>query len=141
MNRSGWNSGNALALIVSGSGKRVAESYNGSLGWAPLLVVQYKTSSSSARTTGGREANALDQSVFELALEQEIVDQVVIYPNPFINRVTIDMLGIEREVVELRLYNLFGKVVKKATLSSDMSNEIDLSDLQKGQYIIQCNFR
>lgn len=137
VNRSGWNSGNALAVIVSGSGKRVAESYNGSSGRAPLLVVQYKTSSSSARTTGGDIANALDQSVFELALEQKIVDQVVIYPNPFINRVTIDMLGIEREVVELRLYNLFGKVVKKATLNSDMSNEIDLSDLQKGQYIIQ----
>ena len=37
----GWASGNALAIIISGTGERVAESYNGSQPDAPLLRVTY----------------------------------------------------------------------------------------------------
>jgi hypothetical protein len=41
VDRSGWMPGNALALIISGSGKRVAESYDGLPSGAPLLHVEY----------------------------------------------------------------------------------------------------
>ncbi|MGD9044554.1 MAG: PilC/PilY family type IV pilus protein, partial [Desulfobacterales bacterium] len=46
VDRSGWSKGNALAIIITGSGKRVAESYNGASGHgdttlAPKLVVEY----------------------------------------------------------------------------------------------------
>jgi hypothetical protein len=41
VDRPGWASGNALVLIVTGSGKRVAESYNGDAAGAPLLQVTY----------------------------------------------------------------------------------------------------
>jgi hypothetical protein len=43
VSRSGWSSGNALVLIVTGSGERVAEAYNGDQGGAPLLHVEYTT--------------------------------------------------------------------------------------------------
>ncbi len=49
VNRSGWTSGNALALMVTGSGKRVAESYEGST--APLLHVEYNTGGSNTAPT------------------------------------------------------------------------------------------
>ncbi|MGH7416699.1 MAG: PKD domain-containing protein, partial [Candidatus Rokuibacteriota bacterium] len=39
--RSGWTSGNALALIITGTGKRVAEPYEGTVAGAPLLHVEY----------------------------------------------------------------------------------------------------
>lgn len=40
--RPGWVSGNALALIVAGSGRRTAEAFDGELpGSAPLLHVDY----------------------------------------------------------------------------------------------------
>ena len=39
VNRSGWASGNALVIIITGSGKRAAESFNGDA--APILVVEY----------------------------------------------------------------------------------------------------
>lgn len=42
--REGWRSGNAVAFFVSGTGKRVAESYNGKRQSAPLLVISYTTS-------------------------------------------------------------------------------------------------
>lgn len=40
--RPGWQPGNALALIVTGTGERVAESYNGDAGGAPLLHVDFE---------------------------------------------------------------------------------------------------
>ena len=44
VNRPGWSSGNALAIIVNGSGKRVAVAYNGSSAGAPRLLLQYGSS-------------------------------------------------------------------------------------------------
>jgi hypothetical protein len=41
VSRPGWASGNALALIVTGSGKRTAESFNGDAAGAALLHVEY----------------------------------------------------------------------------------------------------
>lgn len=43
VNLGDWSDGNAIALIISGSGKRVAESYNGDQSGAPLLHVEYTT--------------------------------------------------------------------------------------------------
>ncbi|MGD8616906.1 MAG: alkaline phosphatase D family protein, partial [Gammaproteobacteria bacterium] len=41
VSRPGWSSGNALVIIITGSGKRVAESYNGDHAAAPLLHVEF----------------------------------------------------------------------------------------------------
>ena len=43
VNRSGWSPGNSLVIVLSGTGERVAESYNGSPDGAPLLRVEYST--------------------------------------------------------------------------------------------------
>jgi len=44
VNRPGWASGNALVLIVTGSGRRTAEAFDGVAAAAPLLHVEYDTS-------------------------------------------------------------------------------------------------
>jgi hypothetical protein len=43
VNRSGWptNGGNALVVIITGTGKRVAEAYDGQASGAPLLHIEY----------------------------------------------------------------------------------------------------
>jgi hypothetical protein len=46
--RPGWTSGNAMTLLVSGSGRRTAESYDGNAGAAPLLVIEYATGINTA---------------------------------------------------------------------------------------------
>ncbi|MCK5217237.1 MAG: metallophosphoesterase, partial [Methanosarcinales archaeon] len=43
INRNNWASGNALSIIVTGSGRRTAESYDVDRANAPLLVVEYRT--------------------------------------------------------------------------------------------------
>ena len=50
VNRSGWSYGNSLAVIMTGTGKRVAESFNGDSNAAPLLVVEYLPATSSTPT-------------------------------------------------------------------------------------------
>jgi hypothetical protein len=41
VDRDGWNSGNAVAFFITGSGLREAESYDGSPADAPKLIVEY----------------------------------------------------------------------------------------------------
>ena len=45
VNRPGWSKGNSLALIVTGTGKRVAVAYDGNPGGPPLLRVLYSSDS------------------------------------------------------------------------------------------------
>ncbi|MGH9146395.1 MAG: PKD domain-containing protein, partial [Vicinamibacterales bacterium] len=40
VNRAGWSSGNSLAILITGTGQRVAESFNGVPGAAPLLHIE-----------------------------------------------------------------------------------------------------
>ncbi|MDX1516740.1 MAG: hypothetical protein R3288_07865, partial [Woeseiaceae bacterium] len=56
VNRPGWASGNALAVIISGSGVRTAESYEGDPGGAPTLHVEFGT-----ETGSGSEGHYLDE--------------------------------------------------------------------------------
>jgi hypothetical protein len=39
VNRAGWSEGHALALIITGQGKRVADSFEG--GFGPILHVEF----------------------------------------------------------------------------------------------------
>ena len=41
VDRPGWSGGNALALIITGTGRRTADSYDGSAAAAPLLHIDY----------------------------------------------------------------------------------------------------
>ena len=41
VNRPGWSSGNDIVIIITGSGERTAESYNGVSTAAPLLHIEY----------------------------------------------------------------------------------------------------
>ena len=43
VNRPGWQSGNALVLIVTGEGERTAEAHDGESDEAPLLYLEYTT--------------------------------------------------------------------------------------------------
>jgi hypothetical protein len=50
INRPGWRSGNSLAIIITGTGRRVAEAYEGLPSAAPLLRVDYATGPNTAPT-------------------------------------------------------------------------------------------
>jgi type IV pilus assembly protein PilY1 len=64
VDRGGWETGNSISFIISGSGKRVVESNNGSAGEAPRLVIR-------AQGTGG---GLVDKTVRSRLIE--IVDEM-----------------------------------------------------------------
>jgi hypothetical protein len=51
VSRGGWVGGNAMAFIVTGSGRRVAEAYEGSVAGAPLLHVVFGGSATPVNAT------------------------------------------------------------------------------------------
>lgn len=56
--RNGWNSGNSLVILISGSGERTAESYNGNSNAAPLLHIEYGGGSGGGSGGGGNTNQA-----------------------------------------------------------------------------------
>jgi hypothetical protein len=59
VNRPAWASGNSLVLIITGSGHRTAESYDGDLLGAPLLHVEFTTSPLSAGALVSAESDTV----------------------------------------------------------------------------------
>jgi hypothetical protein len=57
VNRPGWSSGNALAIIITGTGKRTAESFNGVSSAAPRLHIEYLTGNLTPTTSGIADVN------------------------------------------------------------------------------------
>ncbi|MCH9741376.1 MAG: hypothetical protein K0U38_11150, partial [Epsilonproteobacteria bacterium] len=51
IDREGWQSGNAMSFIISGTGKRVAESYDGESDEAPILHIEYNACPNSNTNT------------------------------------------------------------------------------------------
>ncbi|MGR9089577.1 MAG: hypothetical protein ACU85U_03225, partial [Gammaproteobacteria bacterium] len=51
VNQGGWASGNALAFLISGSGKRVVDSYDGSPATAPRLVMTFEGTPATSKKT------------------------------------------------------------------------------------------
>ncbi len=47
VNRAGWASGNAVVIVVTGSGHRTARSYNGGSSTAPLLHIEYTSTTTT----------------------------------------------------------------------------------------------
>ena len=68
-------------------------------------------------------------------LEDEVGD-IKIYPNPVVNELSIDYDGIEE--VEVNIYNMAGElVVALGIYAGGTLNNIDVSDLESGAYLIQ----
>ncbi|NLR94390.1 InlB B-repeat-containing protein, partial [Flammeovirga agarivorans] len=67
IDRDGWTSGNNMAFIIEGTGRRVAESYKGSSTAAPQLIVEYKNiySLSLAATNGTITSSVPNQNSIE----------------------------------------------------------------------------
>jgi VCBS repeat-containing protein len=65
VNRTGWSSGNSLVILVTGSGERTAESYNGDPAGAPLLHVEYIDTPASSPPVANDDtaSTAVDTSV------------------------------------------------------------------------------
>ncbi|MBN1670747.1 MAG: CotH kinase family protein [Kiritimatiellae bacterium] len=79
VNRSGWSSGNAMAFIMTGSGQRVAESYDGDSPGAPLLHVEYSTDASRVDVRVASSADDAEQNVGSGSVYLDSSDLELVY--------------------------------------------------------------
>lgn len=123
VDRGGWSSGNAMAFMLSGTGKRVAESYNGSASKAPLLHIEYELN-------GVKLANTI-------VLDEHQGEAITFFPNP-----TQDWLHIENhdeEAIEINIYSMNGILLKTQMIEKDDASIIPVEDLKNGAYVLIVN--
>jgi hypothetical protein len=96
VNRSGWSSGNSLAIIVTGSGKRTAESYDGSAEEAPKLHIEY-----------GIATIAENKDIVTIPNTFNLKN----YPNPFNPSTKIEFGLPEAGNVKIVIYDMRGREV------------------------------
>ena len=61
--RPGWASGNALALVVTGTGTRIAESFDGGAARAPVLHIEYSSTTQGPTNTAPVVSAGPDRAV------------------------------------------------------------------------------
>ena len=87
VNRSGWAANNDLAIIISGTGKRVAESYNGEAGNAAKLVVVYDNVVNTANLVKYSIQSNIDTELFSYdpdpnCASGDWLDSCLLYTSP-----------------------------------------------------------
>jgi hypothetical protein len=100
VNRPGWTSGGALAIVITGTGRRTAWAYDGNAAAAPLLHVEYTSTSAPALTM------SYDSEVESGALADAAVDALparlsfsLPYPNPSVGVVSFRLeLPVSTEI-------------------------------------------
>ena len=118
VNRSGWVSGNALALIVSGSGdSRAAYAYDGDPAKSAVLYVQYSG-------VGMNENNLLESSV--------------IWPVPASSQLNLSMPAFLDQDTEFRIYNQLGAEQQNLYWVHNGAGQysFDISSLSAGFYFL-----
>ena len=63
VSRAGWASGNALVLVVTGSGARIAESFDGGMDRAPVLHIEYSSATQGPTNAAPVVSAGPDRSV------------------------------------------------------------------------------
>ena len=121
VDRGAWSSSSSLSIIISGTGRRVAESYNGSSSSAPELVVEYTVFGSALTSVSQLEDKPLAVNVF---------------PNPVGNILHVSATDKNNSNITLLVYNLEGKIVLSEILNSGAIKTLDMSILANGTYIL-----
>ncbi|OQY02293.1 MAG: hypothetical protein B6I20_07055 [Bacteroidetes bacterium 4572_117] len=114
INKDGWKPGNALALLITGTGNRVAESYSGAPNAAPLLHIEYNTETAS--------------------IPHISMNDILIHPNPSNGVFNIDVEKFDTNSNVL-IYSSMGCLV----YSGKLNRTVDISSQPAGVYFIQIN--
>ncbi len=136
VDRPGWSSGNSIVIIVDGSGRRTAESYNGSHGSAPLLHIQYGTGSIGqtyfVRTDGNdtnsgtsNSSSGAWQTIQKAAGTMTAGDSVRVQPGTYYENVTPANSGTTGNSI---VYKADGAVVMDGQNSSGYAFYMDGKD-------------
>ena len=84
--------------------------------------------------------NTADAPVITTIEEENKEEQIHVYPNPANNFVTLDIDRLDaKSEVNVRFYNLSGKVVLNTKISN--SQQIDIENFTKGFYLVEFSYQ
>lgn len=119
VDKNGWEKYQSMMFLISGTGQRIAESYDGSASQAPLLHIEY--------------------SVPKIVLSNEPVNideaAVSVFPNPTEDRLTVDGVYLNK-AESVMIYNSFGIPVMIVDQNRIEKNQIDVSSFPTGTYVL-----
>ena len=76
--------------------------------------------------------------VFQLADKTQEKNKTIFFPNPFINKIKIDLEHNENAIIQLILYDVLGNRKKEFDIKEGTKNkEFDFSDLNTGIYLVK----
>jgi hypothetical protein len=127
VSRTGWVSGSSMVFIITGTGKRTAESYEGLASGAALLYVEYTLPSVKAATIPS-------SLIFS---EREGQGKLSCYPVPFSNVLNIIFEPADNEVLHnFAIYSISGNLMKKIqTGNTELS--LGFGELSPGIYLLE----
>ncbi|MEH0154203.1 Ig-like domain-containing protein [Limibacter armeniacum] len=127
VNRSGWQQGSAMVMIVIGNGRRIAESYNGSSNAAPELYITYQSAS-------GARVAATSSSLLEVVAPR-------VYPVPFDNTLNFEVSLATDGNIQVTFRNANGQVLATRSVYGIKVGKqvvaVDTADLPAGFYLCE----
>ena len=119
VNLPGYSLSSAITIIITGSGERTSEAYEGVAGSAALLTVTYNF---------GKESNTSIHSLDDTPIQ--------IYPNPVTNgKVTIALDGDITGNASVAIVDMMGRICHQYELKH-AKTELDISGIKPGIYMI-----
>jgi len=155
VDNSDWNGlGDAITVIIEGTGKRVAESYEGSVESAAKLILYYTNTNTENITendnnnndgvriptaNAAQAANKWNNAAYFRTVE--VGQNIDIFPNPTtdIINVNVEFEDIEIEKGIISLMNINGQLIHQKTFNPTLQDNIELNvkSLPQGVYNIQ----
>lgn len=139
IDRGDWDGlGSSLSIIINGTGKRVAESYEGSVEAAPKLMVYYSNPGAPLihNSNGGNN----EENTIELR-EDDVLYQVNVFPNPAEYEVSVSVESDNKGAKEGRLFllDLNGRIIQEKTFKPGIEQVTDfnIESLTQGIYFIK----
>ncbi|HKQ58760.1 MAG TPA: right-handed parallel beta-helix repeat-containing protein [Candidatus Eisenbacteria bacterium] len=133
VSRPGWASGNAIAIIVTGTGRRTASAFEGRAAGAALLHVDLATTGAAASSAAPAVAASLDLPPAELSLR-------VMNPAPERGALRIELALPGDAPATLELIDVTGRRVRAHALTSLRAGRhtLDLREgLAAGVYLVR----
>ncbi len=62
-----------------------------------------------------------------------------IYPNPALNSTNIDLTNCDKNFIRVNILSISGNIMESVSIENNKINQIDLSGLESGVYIIELN--
>ncbi|MCO6477746.1 MAG: T9SS type A sorting domain-containing protein, partial [Phaeodactylibacter sp.] len=144
--RNGYNSNSSVAILITGTGRRTAESYNGSPGQAPELCVEYLAPPSMenrpfTRAVPGITERESGSTITPVkAGDSGLSGSLAIYPNPAKERVTVTFNSSFEGPLQVLARNANGRIVIREAWEAQKGENTFILDglsLPTGVYFLQ----